>query len=329
MHLPATRRLLLALILGASGASGASGAWAQGADFPSRPITIVVPYPAGGIADAISRIIAEKLSKTLGQPVNVDPRPGGNANIGTQAVLRAAPDGHTWLFAATAITANASLYKGLWDPIKDFTGVSITVYAPSLITVPTSLGVRDIKEFVELAKRSPGKLNFGNPGNGTSMHLNNELFKLAAGINLTNIPYKGQPPALTDMLRGDVAMSVFSVGVAAPHIASGKLKPLAVVSEQRLASMPDVPTLTEVGYREANVVPWYGFVVHGATPRPVAQRINNAINQALESPDVQERLRGLATDPQPARTLEQIAAVLRSDFEKYRQVIQASGITAE
>jgi tripartite-type tricarboxylate transporter receptor subunit TctC len=124
-------------------------------------------------------------------------------------------------------------------------------------------------------------------------------------------------------------MGVFSVGVAAPHITSGKLKALAVVSEHRVPSMPDVPTLTEAGYREANVVPWYGFVVHGATPRPVAQRINNAINQALESPEVQERLRGLATEPQPPRSLEQIAAVLRSDFEKYRQVIQAGGITAE
>lgn len=217
----------------------------------------------------------------------------------------------------------------MWDPFKDLTGVSITVYAPSLITVPTSLRVRDIKEFVELAKRSPGKLNFGNPGNGTSMHLNNELFKLAAGIHLTKIPYKGQPPVLTDMLRGDVAMGVFSVGVAAPHIASGKLKPLAVVSEQNVSSMHDVPTLTEAGYREANVVPWYGLVVHDATPRPVAQRINNAINHALDSPDVQERLRGLATEPQTPRSPEQIAAVLRLDFEKYRQVIQASGITAE
>lgn len=155
------RPLLLALALATLGLASAR---AQAPEFPSRPITIIVPYPAGGIADAITRIIAEKVSKTLGQPVNVDPRPGGNANIGTQAALRAAPDGHTWLFAATAITANASLYKGLWDPLKDFTGVSITVYAPSLVTVPTSLGVRDIKDVCRAGQAQPRQAELRQPG---------------------------------------------------------------------------------------------------------------------------------------------------------------------
>lgn len=324
-----SRRCAAAALLGLGlGLAALLPAQAQG-DFPSRTITIIVPYPAGGIADSISRIVAEHASKTLGQPIVVDAKPGANGNIGTQAVQRAPADGYTWLFAAPALTSNPSLYKGLWDPLKDFTGVSITVNAPTLIAVPASLGVKDLKDFVELAKRSPGKLNFGNPGSGTSMHLNTVMFTQAAGVQLTSIPYKGQPPVLQDMLRGDVSMSVFSVGVAAPQVTAGKLRPLAVISDHRLSAFPDVPTLAEAGFREANVVPWYGFAVAGATPRPVAQRINDALNKALESPEVQARLRTLGLEPQPPRSIEQIQAVLRSDFEKFRQVIQTAGITVD
>jgi len=320
------RRTLLAL---AAGLALLPTAWAQGSDFPSKPITIIVPYPAGGIVDSISRVIAEHVSKTLGQTVNVDARPGGNSNIGTQAALRAPADGYTWAFAAPALTANAVMYKGLWDPLKDVTGVGAVVLAPSLIAVPATLPVNDVKELVALAKREPGKLNFGNPGNGSSMHLNTEMFRQAAGIQLTNIPYKGQPPILIDMVRGEVQFSVYSPAIAAPQISAGKIKPLAVISEKRLAAYPNVPTLAEAGYPEANVVPWYGYVVNSATPRPVVMRINSAINAALESPEVQAKLRAMGTEPQAPRSPEQINAMIRSDYEKYRAAIVAGNITAE
>lgn len=321
-------RRLLALCC-ALGLAATPLAWAQTTDFPSRPITIIVPYPAGGIVDSITRVIAEHVGKTLGQTVNVDARPGGNANIGTQAGLRAPADGHTWVFAASALTANAILYKGLWDPLKDVTGVGAVVVAPSLIAVPAALGVNDMSELVALAKREPGKLNFGNPGNGTSMHLNTEMFRQAAGITLTNIPYKGQPPILIDMVRGEVQFSVNSPAIAAPQVSAGKIRLLAVIAERRLAAYPQVPTLAEAGYAEANVVPWYGYVVHSATPRAVVMRINGAINAALESPEVQQKLRAMGTEPQAPRSPEQIGAMIRSDHDKYRAAIVAGNITAD
>lgn len=313
----------------ALGLVAAPPAWAQGTDFPTKPITIIVPYPAGGIVDSITRVLAEHVGKTLGQTVNVDARPGGNANIGTQAALRAPADGYTWVFAASALTANSVMYKGLWDPLKDVTGVGALVVAPSLIAVPATLPVNDMKELVALAKREPGKLNFGNPGNGSSMHLNTEMFRQAAGIQLTNIPYKGQPPILIDMVRGEVQFSVYSPAIAAPQISAGKIKPLAVIADKRMAAYPNVPTLAEAGYPEANVVPWYGYVVNSATPRAVVMRINSAINAALESPEVQAKLRAMGTEPQPPRTPEQINAMIRSDYDKYRSAIVAGNITAE
>jgi tripartite-type tricarboxylate transporter receptor subunit TctC len=198
-----------------------------------------------------------------------------------------------------------------------------------LIAVPASLGVNDVNELVALAKREPGKLNFGNPGNGSSMHLNSEMFRQAAGIQLTNIPYKGQPPILVDMVRGEVQFSLYSPAIAAPQVSAGKIKPLAVIADKRLAAYPNVPTLAEAGYAEANVVPWYGYVVHSATPRAVVLRINGAINAALESPEVQQKLRAMGTEPQPPRSPEQIDAMIRSDYDKYRAAIVAGKITAE
>lgn len=328
MTLHCTRRILVAAASALAAALAALPP-AQAQEFPSKPITIIVPYPAGGIVDNITRVIAEHVSRTLGQVVNVDPRPGGNANIGTQAGLRAPADGHTWVFAASAITANAVLYKGLWDPLKDVTGVGIAVTAPSLIGVPASLPVKDVKDLVDLAKKQPGKLNFGNPGNGTSMHLNTEMFRQAAGIQFTNIPYKGQPPVVTDMVRGEVHFSVYSMGIAAPHVASGKIKALAVVANQRLASLPDVPTLAEAGFPEANLVPWYGYVVNSATPPAVVAKINAALNAAVQAPEVQQKLLQMGTVPHPPRTPEQINALIRSDYEKYRAAILAGNITAD
>jgi tripartite-type tricarboxylate transporter receptor subunit TctC len=327
MNLFSTRRHTLCAL--AVGLAMAPCAWAQGQEFPNRPITIIVPYPAGGIVDSVTRVLAEQLTRELGQQVNVDPRPGGNANIGTQAGLRAAPDGYTWTFAATALTANPSMYKGLWDPLKDAVGVGVAVTAPSLLAVSAALPVNTVKELVELATKQPGKLNFGNPGVGASQHLNYEMFRQRADIQMTSIPYKGQPPVLQDMIRGEVQFSLFSVGIAAPQLTAGKIKALAVVSDTRVPALPDVPTLAEAGYPSANLVPWYGYVVPAATPRPVVARINQAINAALQVPHVQARLRAMGTTPQAPRSVEQINAMIRTDYETFRAAILAGNITAE
>jgi tripartite-type tricarboxylate transporter receptor subunit TctC len=182
---------------------------------------------------------------------------------------------------------------------------------------------------VELASKQPGKLNFGNPGNGTSQHLNYEMFRQRADIQLASIPYKGQPQVLQNMLRGDVQFSLFSLGIAAPHLTAGKIKALAVVSDTRVPSLPDVPTLAEAGYPSTNLVPWYGYVVPAATPKAVVARINQAINAAVQVPQVQARLRAMGANPQAPRSVEQINAMIRSDYDTFRAAIQAGNITAE
>lgn len=297
--------------------------------FPARPITIIVPYPAGGIGDQVARIVGEKISEAWGQPVLVEARPGGNSNIGTMAVSRAAPDGYTWLVATPALTANPSLYKGLWDPLRDFTGVGIAVHAPNLVTVPSQMNVNNLQEFIALAKRNPGKLNYGNPGVGSSLHLNTELFKAAAGVDIVSVNYKGQPPTIVDLVRGDLSVVFLSVALAAPHIKAGKLKPLAIVSDGRSPLFPTVPTMAEAGYPAANVVPWYGFAIPAATPREIAAKINLEINRALQAPDVQERLRNLGTTPAKPSSLPEIRAVMQSDFSRYRTVIHSAAIKPE
>lgn len=324
-----TVRLWIALLAPIASFSVTGPAHAQPGTFPAKPITIVVPYPAGGVGDAMARIIGDKVAKDLGQPVIVDPRPGGNTNIGTLAVSRAPADGYTWLMAAPALTSNPSLYPNLWDPLKDFTGVSIAVSAPNMVTVPAQMKVSTLTEFIDMARKSPGTLNYGNPGIGSSLHLNTELLKLAAGISLTSVAYKGQPPTIPDLIRGDLSVVFLSSGLAAPQIKAGKLKGLAVVARRRLAEFPDIPTLAEAGYPEANVVPWYGFVISSHTPDDIAARIHKAIADAMRSPEVQQKLRASGLEPEPARTMAEIRSVLHSDFLKYREVVQKANIHPE
>ena len=320
------RRTYLSTLLALGAAVSSQALYAQPSAFPTRPITVVVPFPAGGVADSVTRIIGEEVAKILGQPVVIDPRPGGNSNIGTMLVAKANADGYTWLMSAPSLTANPSLYSGIWDPLKDFTGVGMVVSAPNLITVPSSLPVSNLQEFVSWAKKSPGTLNYGNPGIGSSLHLNTELLKLAAGVDLVSVNYKGQPPAVIDLLRGDLSVMLLSVGLAVPHIKAGKLKPLAVVATHRMPELPNVPTLAEAGYPEANVVPWYGYVVPSRTPAPVAKKINDAISKALTSKAVQDSLRALGTDPEKPRTIAEINAVIKADFIKYGDVIRKASI---
>lgn len=303
--------------------------FAEAPAFPSRPITIVVPYAAGGVGDAVSRIVGEKVGALLGQPVIVDPKPGANSNLGTMYVARAAADGYTWVLAAPALTVNPSLYKeGVWS-VKDFTAVGMAVTAPAVLVVPSELPAKSLDQFVKMVRASPGKYNYGNPGIGSSLHMNSEMFKLAAGIDLQSVVYKGQPPALLGLLRNDVSMMVPSVGLVIENIKAGKLRALAVISDKRVAALPDVPTLAEAGYPQANIVPWYGFAVPSSTPEAIKRRINGAINTALASPDVQEKLRNLQMEPERPRSLEELAAVMRSDSHQYATTVLKGNLKPE
>ena len=219
---------------------------ARAADnWPSRPIHIVVPYPAGGIVDIVARAVTEQVGRDLKQAIVVEARPGASSNIGTAAVARSEGDGYTWLVTGPAVLVNPSLYKDAgWDPLKDFKCVGLAVWNQSVALVPPSFPVKTIGEFVALAREKPDQLNFGNPGTGSSIDLSAQKLFQAADIKLTNVSYKGQPPALLDLMTGLIHFEIVSLALALPHIKEGTVKPLAVFTEQRVADLPDVPTIT-------------------------------------------------------------------------------------
>ncbi|HVI67911.1 MAG TPA: tripartite tricarboxylate transporter substrate-binding protein, partial [Bradyrhizobium sp.] len=265
---------------------------ARAADnWPSRPIHIVVPYPAGGIVDIVARAVTEQVGRDLKQAIVVEARPGASSNIGTAAVARSEGDGYTWLVTGPAVLVNPSLYKDAgWDPLKDFKCVGLAVWNQSVALVPPSFPVKTIGEFVALAREKPDQLNFGNPGTGSSIDLSAQKLFQAADIKLTNVSYKGQPPALLDLMTGLIHFEIVSLALALPHIKEGTVKPLAVFTEQRVADLPDVPTITEAGFAQAAYMPWYGIYVPSATPDALVEKIHDAIDKALENPDVQRQL---------------------------------------
>jgi tripartite-type tricarboxylate transporter receptor subunit TctC len=303
----------------------AGGVHAQ--PYPSKPVRVIVPYPTGGIVDLLARAVTEKIAAGWGQPILVEGRPGADSNIGTEAVAQSAPDGYTWLVTGPAILSNPTIYNTLpWHPLRDFQGVGAAVWNLNVAIVPATLPVATLQEFVAYAKTRPGQLNFGNPGTGSSNHLSTELFFQVAGIQLINIGYKGQPPAIPDLINGQLQFKVVALGLAAPHIKSGRLKALAVFSPQRLKQLPDVPTVSEAGYPEAGLVPWYGIYVPSGTPRDVVARINSEINKAIAAPDVQERIERIGGLPGPIKTADEIQAMMKSDFERWGKVVRTAGI---
>ncbi len=295
--------------------------------YPAKPVRVIVPYPTGGIVDLLARAVTEKIAAGWGQPIIVEGRPGADGNLGTEAVAKSAPDGYTWLMTGPAILSNPSIYGTLpWSPMRDFQGVGVAVWNLNIAVVPASLPVSTLQEFVAYARTRPGQLNFANPGTGSSNHLSSELFFQVADIKLANIGYKGQPPAIPDLINGQIHFKVLALGLAAPHVKSGKLKALAAFSPQRLKQLPDVPTVAEAGYPEAGLVPWYGMYVPAGTPKDVVARINGEINKALSSPDVQERIERIGGLPGPQKTPEEIQAMMKADYERWGKVVRAAGI---
>ena len=290
---------LAALLLG--------GGAQAGSDYPSRPIHIVVPYPAGGIVDIVARAVTEQVGRDLKQAIVVEARPGANSNIGTAAVARAEPDGYTWLVTGPAVLVNPTLYRDAgWDGMTDFKCVGLAVWNQSVALVDPAMPVKTLGEFVELARRKPGELNFGNPGTGSSIDLTAQKLFQAANIKLANIGYKGQPQALIDLMTDRMHFEIVSLALALPHIREGKVKPLAVFTEKRVPDLPDVPTIAEAGYAEAAYIPWYGIYVPSATPDALVAKIHEAINNALQNPEVQ---RTLAVADIPGKAVEALSGV--------------------
>jgi tripartite-type tricarboxylate transporter receptor subunit TctC len=313
----------IAMLLGGSAAAQAQDNW------PSRPIRVIVPYPAGGIVDMVARGVMEQVGRDLKATVVVEARPGGNSNIGTAAVARSDPDGYTFLVTGPAALVNPGLYKDAgWDAMKDLKCVGLAVWTQSVAVVNPTMPARTIGEFVALARSKPGQFNFGNPGTGSSIDLSAQKLFQAADIKLTNVGYKGQPQALVDLMTDLMHFEIVSMALALPHIKQGSIKPLAVLTHQRVADLPDVPTIAEAGYPEAAYVPWYGIYVSSGTPDALAEKINAAINKALENPDVQKQL-SITDIPGKPMSLRDLATLMKADYEKLTTVVKTSGMALQ
>jgi tripartite-type tricarboxylate transporter receptor subunit TctC len=319
----ATTMLMGAMMIGGTIAAHAQDNW------PSRPIRIIVPYPAGGIVDIVARAVTEQVGRDLKATVVIEARPGANSNIGTAAVARSDPDGYTWLITGPAALVNPGLYKDAgWDAMKDLKCVGLAVWNQSVGLVHPSMPVKTIGEFVELARQKPGEFNFGNPGTGSSIDLSAQKLFQAANIKLTNVGYKGQPQALIDLMTNLMHFEIVSLELALPHIKAGNVKPLAVFTDKRVAALPDVPTIAEAGFSEAAYVPWYGIYVPATTPERLAVKINDAINKALQNPDVQRQL-SVANIPGKPMSLPDLAALMKNDYEKLTKVVKTAGMALQ
>ena len=298
-------------------------------NYPNRPIHIIVPYPAGGIVDIVARAVTEQVGRDWKQSVVVEARPGANSNIGTAAVARSDPDGYTWLVTGPAVLVNPALYKDAgWDAMQSFKCVGLAVWNQSVAVVHPSMPAKTLAEFVELARSKPGQLNFGNPGTGSSIDLTAQKLFQAADIKLTNVGYKGQPPALIDLITNLMHFEIVSLALALPHIKQGTIKPLAVFTEKRVADLPEVPMIAEAGYAEAAYIPWYGIYVPSATPDALVEKIHEAINKALQNPDVQRQL-AVADIPGKPMPLNELASLMKADYEKLTAVVNASAMTPQ
>jgi len=300
-------------------------AYAQ-TDFPTRRIHMVVPYPAGGIVDIVTRIVTDKLSEIWHQPIVVEAKPGASGNLAWDQVSRAEPDGYTWTFVGPATMANPRMYANLHWSEKSFVPVGAAVWAPSALVVHPSLPVNTVAEFIDYVRKHPGVLNWANPGIGTSQHLNTAIFLNATKLDMVAVPYGGQPAGILDLMANRVHFKIASIGLVAQHIKSGALKPLAVLGTARSPLLPNVPTMSEAGYPEINVVAWYGYAVPSGTPQPVIDKIAAGFNEALKVLKVRELLEKQALQPAEPMSISQLAELYASDTEKYAKVIREAGI---
>ncbi|MBM0207374.1 tripartite tricarboxylate transporter substrate binding protein [Micromonospora sp. STR1s_5] len=304
-----------------------TSAWA--ADYPNRPIRLVVPFAAGGGGDAIARPLAERLSETLGQRVIIDNKGGANGNIGAAEVAKAEPDGYTLLFANSSLPISASLYKKLpFDIEKDFTPVSLVSQSASVLVVHPSIPAKTVSELVALAKAQPGKLSFGSAGVGSTMHLAAELFKKMAGVEMAHVPYRGAGPVITDLIGGHISVVFINIPPVLSNIEGGTVRALAVTTISRSAALPDTPTLNEAGLSGYRSTTWYGIMAPAGLPREVVERLNRAVNEAVTSDDLRTRLTKLGSDPSPDSP-ERFAAFLKQDVKDWAEIIKVSGASAD
>jgi tripartite-type tricarboxylate transporter receptor subunit TctC len=295
--------------------------------YPQRPIRVIVPLAAGGQTDVVARLIAQKLSETLGQPVVIDNRSGAGGLIGTETAVRANPDGYTLLLAASTYAANAALYKLSYDPMKDVEPIALVGETAFVLSVHPSLPVKSVKELIGYAKSNPGKLNYGSGGAGSTTHLATELFNQMAGTRFVHVPYKGSGPALNALVAGEVQCMVVSMPVAIPQIRTNRIRGLASTAAKRSASLPDLPTVAETitGYEAAS---WFALFSPRGLPREISVRWNTETNRVLKLPDVIEQMTGLGLEPAGGSS-QRLREIVARDIAKWRRVVATGGIKPE
>jgi tripartite-type tricarboxylate transporter receptor subunit TctC len=314
------------VVLGAGLAVATIAVLAQAQAWPSKPIKWVVPFAPGGTTDILARTVGEKLSIALGQPVIIENKPGAGGGVGADYTAKATPDGYTIMGGTISTHAiNASLYNKLpYDPVKDFVAITLIARVPNMLVVNPAIPAHNVKELIALLKANPGKYSFASSGNGTSQHLSGELFKAMAGVDMQHIPYKGSPPALQDVVGGQVAMTFDNITTAWPLAKAGKLRALAVTTAKRSAVAPDVPTLAESGLPGFEVGSWQGVFGPAGMPPEIVKRLNTEIVKILKTPEVAEKLASLGAEP-VGDTTEEFTALVKAEVVKWADVVKKSG----
>jgi len=322
-----TKRLVTMLAALLLGLASLRAAHAQ--DFPSRPIRVVNPYSVGSVADVFGRIVTQHMAEQWKASIILESKSGANGSIAAEDVARAAPDGYTWLLVTTYFTTSPSLNLVMrWDPVRDFTPIGMICEAPNVFIVPSSLPVKDVAEFIALAKARPGALNYGHPGKGSTGHLGFELFKRLAGIKVNPIGYRGYPQMVADIASGLLNSSFFSTNQALALMQTGNIRILAAIGDGRSKYFPDVPTMAEQGFAEAQVTPWFGIVVPSKTPQPIVVKISAALEAAVAASEVREKL-DLAGCAARSAPLGALAAIIKSDIALWAKVVRDAGIPAD
>lgn len=297
--------------------------------WPTKTIHMVVPFPAGGSADTLARLLGQKISPDLGQPIIIDNKPGAGGNIGTEFAAKAPADGYTILMTPSSFASQPSLYSKLdWDPVRDFTPVALIATTPNILVVGTSVPAHSVKELIALAKSEPGKLSYGSGGVGATNHLAGELFKRMTGTQIVHVPYRGNPLAVIDVMSGQVTMMFDFMITSLPHVKAGKLRALAVTGARRSPQVPDLPTVAEAGVPGYEASTWFAVMAPAGTAPAIVATLNQRLNAALKLPDVRARLDQLGAEPLGGSP-EDAARLLKSEIGKWADVIKAAHIQIE
>lgn len=315
-------KILLGLLLIFASLTSHSQSW------PAKPIRYIVPFPPGAFNDTLGRTISAELSKTLGQPMVVDNRPGGNSVIGTEMAAKSAPDGYTLFGAALPFSAIQSLHKVSFDVTKDFAPITLAGFSANLLVANVNFPVSNVKELLEYARKNPGKINYGSSGNGTSVHLAMELFKSMTKTYMLHIPYKGSAPVVSDLIGGQVDLMFDNMPNVIGHVRGGKMKALAVTTPQRAAMAPEIPTVAEAGVPGYEQTAWFGVLAPAGTPRDIINRYNTEIVKVLNSADVRERFAKQGVEVKTT-TPEEFGTFLRSEVARWGKVIKDAGIKSD